>query len=106
MMLEVKNHVEEKTNEEEIDHPAKVEPGVQRNKRATRSESVMNSVVRIVKRGRDEISQSLQAGDKDGTAATCERDIASTVKSWITEREQQRRLSERRNWDLLIKFAQ
>lgn len=63
----------------------------------------MNSAVRIIKRRRDE---SLQVGDDEKKERPSEREIASTVKSWITEREQQRRLSERRNWDLLIKFAQ
>ena len=66
----------------------------------------MKSAVRIVKRGRDEGSESLQAGGKDETAKPSEREIASTVRRWIAEREQRRRLSERRNWDLLIKFAQ
>ena len=66
----------------------------------------MKSAVRIVKRGRDESLKSLQVDDKGGTATPCEREIASTVRSWIAEREQRRSLSERRNWDMLIKFAQ
>jgi hypothetical protein len=65
----------------------------------------MNSAVRIVKRGRDESLQSLQDGDDGKTAKPCEREIATTVRSWIAEREQRRRLSERRNWDILVRFA-
>ena len=65
----------------------------------------MNSVVRIVKRGRDESLQSLQDGDDGKTAKPCELEIASTVRSWIAEREQRRRLIERRNWDILVRFA-
>ncbi len=106
MMLEVMNREKEKTHQEEIAHAAKAEPEVQRGTRVTRGESVMNSTVRIVKRGRDESLQSLQDDDKDETAKPCESEIAGTVRSWIAEREQRRRLSERRNWDLLIKFAQ
>ena len=62
----------------------------------------MNSAVRIVKRGRDE---SLQGDDKGGTPSPCEREIASTVRNWIAERGQQRRLSERKNWEILIKLV-
>ncbi len=105
-MLEAMNREKEKTHQEEINHPPKAEPEPQRGTRATRSESVMSSAVRIVRRGREEGSQDSQVGDKDGTARSREREIASTVRSWIAEREQRRRLSERGYWDMLIKLAQ
>jgi hypothetical protein len=101
--LEVINREEKNTHPEEITHTAKTEPRARFSTRAKRSESVMSSAVRIVKRGRVE---SLQAGDERKAERTCERRIASTVRSWIAEREEQRRLSERKNWDMLIKFAQ
>lgn len=106
LMLGVMNREKKKTHQEEIARAAKAKPEVQRSTQATRSESVMKSAVRVVKRGRDESLKSLQVDDKGGTATPCEREIASTVRNWIAEREQRRSLSERRNWDILIKFAQ
>lgn len=97
---------ENRTNQEAITHRAKVEPGVQRSTRETRGESIMNSRVRIVKRRSDEGLQSEQAGRDQKSPSHGERDIASTVKGWIAEREQRRRTSERRYWDMLVKFAQ
>jgi hypothetical protein len=52
----------------------------------------MNSGVRIIKRGRDDGPQSLPPGRDEKTARQSEREIASTVKGWITELEQRRRL--------------
>ncbi len=69
-------------------------------------ESGMKSMVRIVKRGRDEGSQSLQVDDEKKEALPCEHDIASTVKGWIAEAEKRRRLSDSERRDMLIKFAQ
>ena len=48
----------------------------------------MNSGVRIIKRGRKEISQSLPSGQDEKTARQKERDIVSTIKGWIAEWEQ------------------
>jgi len=44
--------------------------------------------------------------DKEETKVPSEREIASTIKGWITDREQRRRMIERSNWDMLTKFAQ
>jgi hypothetical protein len=66
----------------------------------------MKYAVRIVKRGRDEGSQSLQVDDGKEKALPCEHDIAGTVKGWIAEAEQRRRLGDSERWDMLIKFAQ
>ena len=103
-MLEVINREKEKTHQEEIAHAAKAEPEAQRGTRATRSEGIMKPTVKIVRRGRDE--SRLQVVDERKTASSCEREIISTVKSWIAEGQERRRLSERKNWELLIKFAQ
>lgn len=67
----------------------------------------MKPKVKILKRGRDESSESSQTFDERKTGSPSgEREIISTVKGWIAEGEERRRLSERRNWELLIKFAQ
>jgi hypothetical protein len=67
----------------------------------------MNPKVKILRRGRDAHSESLRASDERKTASpSSEREIIGTVKSWIAEGAERRRLSERRNWELLIKFAQ
>lgn len=65
----------------------------------------MNRAVRVVKRGGADGPQNPQAGG-GGKAAAREREIASTVRCWIAEREQRQRISEREDWDMLIKFAQ
>jgi hypothetical protein len=65
----------------------------------------MNSLVRIVKRERAESSQPSDSEVEERKAPT-EREIASTIKSWITDWEQRRRMTERTNWDMLTKFAQ
>ena len=64
----------------------------------------MKPTVKIVRHRRDQ--SSLQAVDESKTGSSREREIISTVKSWIAEGQERRRLSERRNWDILIKFAQ
>jgi hypothetical protein len=65
----------------------------------------MNSLVRIVKRERAESSQRSDS-EVEETNAPTEREIASTIKSWITDWEQRRRTTDRTNWDMLTKFAQ
>jgi len=65
----------------------------------------MNSPVRIVKRERAEPSQRSDSEVEERKAPT-EREIASTIKSWITDWEQRRRTTDRANWDMLTKFAQ
>lgn len=64
----------------------------------------MKPTVKIVRRGREE--SPVQAVDKRKTEGSCERELISTVKSWIAEGQERRRLNERKNWELLIKFAQ
>jgi hypothetical protein len=54
----------------------------------------MNSVVRIVKKGRNEGLRSLPIGQDEKTHRQSNREIISTVKSWIAELEQRRRASE------------
>jgi hypothetical protein len=51
----------------------------------------MNSGVRIVKHGKDDGLQSLPIGRDEKTARQGEREIVSTVESWIAELEQRRR---------------
>jgi hypothetical protein len=103
---EVMNREEKNTHQEEIAHPAKAEPGVRRGTRATRGERVMNSGVRIIKRGRDDGPKSLQLGRDQKTERQSEREIAGTVKSWIADWEQKRNLRESVYRDMLIRFAQ
>lgn len=62
--------------------------------------------VRIVKRGSDERPQKLQVANEEAATRSREREIVSTVKSWIAERKEGRRLSERKHWEMLVKFAQ
>lgn len=66
----------------------------------------MNSGVRIVKRGRVESGEHSQVQQKQESDTSNEREIASTIKAWIADREQRRRLNDQTNWNLLIKFAQ
>jgi hypothetical protein len=65
----------------------------------------MNSLVRIVKRQEAEASQCSDPEAEEQKAPT-EREIAITIKSWVTDWEQRRRMTERTNWDMLTKFAQ
>lgn len=62
--------------------------------------------VRIVKRGSDERSQNSKVADEDAGTRSREREIASTVKSWIAERKEGRRLSESQHWEMLVRFVQ
>lgn len=66
----------------------------------------MKSVIRIVKRGGVDSSPDSHPEDKEETRASSEREIASTIKGWITDREQRRRTIELNNWDMLTKFAE
>lgn len=65
----------------------------------------MNSRVKIVKRGTVELRQQSQVEGKRESGSS-EREIAGTVKSWITDWKQRRQLIERSNWNILTKFAQ
>jgi len=51
----------------------------------------MNTVVRIIKRGRAGGLQSLPVGRGEKSGPQREREIAGTVKSWIAESAQRRR---------------
>lgn len=64
----------------------------------------MNSRVRVVKRGTVELRQpsSVEAKPENGSS---EREIASTIKSWVSDWKQRRKTSERSNWDMLTKLA-
>lgn len=66
----------------------------------------MKSVVRIVKRGRGESVEPRQTQDNKEKKVPSERELASTIKTWIADREQRKRLTEVTNWELLTKFAQ
>ena len=66
----------------------------------------MKSVVRIVKRGRGKSVEARQTQDNKEKKVPSEREIASTIKTWIADREQRKRLTEVANWELLTKFAQ
>jgi hypothetical protein len=66
----------------------------------------MKSIVRIVKRVKEQSSEPLGPQDNKEKRAPSEREIASTIKSWIADREQRKRLAERINMELLTKFAQ
>lgn len=65
----------------------------------------MNSGVRIVKRG-SESCQHTQVQNKDKSDMSSEREIASTVKGWIADRQARRRLTDQANWNILIRFGQ
>jgi hypothetical protein len=54
----------------------------------------MNSGVRIVKHGTNEGLRSLPTGQDEKTHRQSNREIISSVKSWIAELEQRRRASE------------
>jgi hypothetical protein len=54
----------------------------------------MNSVVKIVKRGEQEL-KNLETGRQEETGRQAQREIISTVKSWIVALEQRRRAEER-----------
>lgn len=66
----------------------------------------MKSVIKIVKREKEQSSEPLRPEENKEKKAPSEREIASTIKSWIADREQRKRLVEVANWDLLTKFAQ
>ena len=64
----------------------------------------MNSRVRVVKRGTVELRQQspVEAKPENGSS---ERELASTIKSWVSDWKQRREVNERSNWDMLTKFA-
>ena len=66
----------------------------------------MKSAIRIVKSGRVDSSLNSHPENIEETKAPSEREIASIIKCWITDREQRRRLIERTDWDMLTKFAE
>lgn len=66
----------------------------------------MKTLVKIVKRGRADSRQQPQLEQKQETKKPSDREIAITIKRWITDREQRRRLVERTDWDMLSRFAQ
>jgi hypothetical protein len=51
----------------------------------------MNSVVKIIKRGQNKISTDVLASQDEQTSEQSTREIAKTVKGWITELHQRRR---------------
>jgi hypothetical protein len=51
----------------------------------------MNSVVKVIKRGQNKISTGALASQDDQTGAQSSREIAKTVKGWISELQQRRR---------------
>lgn len=53
-------------------------------------EGVMNSGLRIIKRGKGDGQQSLPQGREQKTERQSEREIVNTVKGWIAEWEERR----------------
>ena len=51
----------------------------------------MNSAVKIIKRGQNKISTGALAGQDEQTGAQSKREIAKTVKGWISELQQRHR---------------
>jgi hypothetical protein len=51
----------------------------------------MNSAVKIIKRGQNIISTGALANQDEQTGAQSTREIAKTVKGWISELHQRRR---------------
>src|SRR5882724_955725 len=51
----------------------------------------MNSAVKIIKRGKNEILTEVRAGQDERTGAQSTREIVRTVKGWISELHQRRR---------------
>ena len=56
----------------------------------------MNSGVRLVKQGRNDSASSLPIGKDKKTHLQSDREIVSTVKSWIAELEQQKHAGDHR----------
>ncbi len=61
----------------------------------------MNSRVRIIKRGSDDDTNTLMLGRDEKTARQSEREIVSTVKGWVTEWGERRRLDGLRAFALI-----
>jgi hypothetical protein len=61
----------------------------------------MKSGVRVIKRGREEVARSLPPGRDEKTSRQSEREIVSTVKSWINEWETRRRLDAQSSFALV-----
>lgn len=61
----------------------------------------MKSGVRVIKRGREEVARSLPPSRDEKTARQSEREIVSTVKSWINEWETRRRLDAQSSFALV-----
>jgi len=61
----------------------------------------MNTGVRIIKRGCARGLHSMPHGQDEKTGRQSEREIASTVKSWIRESAQRRRADEQSAFALL-----
>jgi hypothetical protein len=57
----------------------------------------MNSAVKIIKRGKNQILTEERAGQDQRTGAQSTREIATTVKGWISELHQRRRDEQLRN---------
>ena len=78
-------------------HPKRV-AGILRNlavqKHAAKKEEAMSPGVRVLKRGRNDRSKNLLVDPSEKTNRQTDREIVSTVKSWIAELDL-RRLSRR-----------
>jgi len=61
----------------------------------------MNSGVRVIKHGKEEVTRSLPHGRDEKTARQSEREIAGTVKLWIAEWELRRQLDARSAFALI-----
>ena len=57
----------------------------------------MNSAVKIIKRGKNEILAEVPAGQDERTGPQSTREMVRTVKGWIAELHRRRRDEERTN---------
>jgi hypothetical protein len=71
---------------------------------AGKKEDVMNSRVKIVKRGTMELRQSSEVNQKKAPAVNY-RDTAVIIKGWIADHDQRRKLKETWHWETLIKLG-
>ena len=65
----------------------------------------MKSGVRVIKRGREDGPRSLPPGGDEKTPRQSEREMAGTVKGWIDEWEQRRRLDTQSAFALLKSWS-
>jgi hypothetical protein len=65
---------------------------------------VMNSRVKIVKRGTLELPQRSEFNPKNAKVSS-DRETAVIIKGWIADHDQRRRVRETWHWETLIKLG-